>query len=114
MGMRERQVLRRVELPVALPVILGGRPVGGRPGRRDGDPRRRSSAAAGLGRYLVEGIAQSDDGMLFGGVVLVAGLALADRARLRARSSALLVSPGLRGRRRAADRGDRRTGVTAT
>ena len=31
----------------------------------------------GLGRYLVDGIAQSDDGQLFGGVVLVAGLALA-------------------------------------
>ena len=31
----------------------------------------------GLGRYLVEGIAQRDEGMIFGGVVLVAGLALA-------------------------------------
>jgi osmoprotectant transport system permease protein len=30
----------------------------------------------GLGRYLVEGVAQRDDGMTFGGVVLVAGLAL--------------------------------------
>ena len=31
----------------------------------------------GLGRYLVEGIAQNDDGKIFGGVVLVTGLALA-------------------------------------
>ena len=33
--------------------------------------------SGGLGRYLVEGIAQRDDGMTFGGVVLVAALALA-------------------------------------
>jgi osmoprotectant transport system permease protein len=34
----------------------------------------------GLGRFLVEGIAQQDDGQTFGGVVLVAGLALAAEA----------------------------------
>ena len=32
--------------------------------------------SGGLGRFLVEGIAQNDDGKIFGGVVLVAGLAL--------------------------------------
>jgi osmoprotectant transport system permease protein len=32
--------------------------------------------SGGLGRYLVEGVAQRDDGMTFGGVVLVAALAL--------------------------------------
>ncbi len=34
-------------------------------------------AGGGLGRYLVEGIAQNDQGKIFGGVVLVGGLALA-------------------------------------
>ena len=94
MGMRGRQLLRRVEIPVALPVILGG--VRSR--------RRRSSrpltlgaifGRAGLGRFLVEGIAQNDDGMIFGGVVLVAGLS----PRCRSCSSRLqrvFVSPGLR------------------
>ena len=75
MGMREGQVVRRVELPLALPAIVTG---------------MRTSAiqvvatatlgaifgSGGLGRYLVEGIAQRDDGMTFGGVVLVVGLAL--------------------------------------
>ena len=76
MGMREAQVVRRLELPLALPAILVG---------------LRSAAvqvvatltlgaifgSGGLGRYLVEGIAQRDDGMTYGGVFLVAALALA-------------------------------------
>jgi osmoprotectant transport system permease protein len=75
MGMREGQVVRRLELPLALPAILAG---------------IRSAAvqvvatltlgaifgSGGLGRLLVEGIAQRDDGMTYGGVVLVAALAL--------------------------------------
>jgi osmoprotectant transport system permease protein len=76
MGMREGQVVRGLELPLALPTLIAG---------------IRSAAvqvvatltlgaifgSGGLGRYLVEGVAQRDDGMTFGGVVLVAGLALA-------------------------------------
>jgi osmoprotectant transport system permease protein len=76
MGMREAEVIRKVELPLSLPAILSG---------------IRSAAvqvvatltlgaifgSGGLGRYLVEGIAQRNDGMTFGGVVLVAALALA-------------------------------------
>ena len=30
----------------------------------------------GLGRYLIDGVAQNDDGQLYGGVVLAAGLTL--------------------------------------
>jgi osmoprotectant transport system permease protein len=95
MGMRGGQLLRRVEVPVALPIILGG---------------VRSAAVQvvatltlaaifggpGLGRYLVEGIAQVDDGMLFGGVVLVAGLSLVTEASF-ALLGRLIVSPGVRG-----------------
>jgi osmoprotectant transport system permease protein len=76
MGMREGEVVRRLELPLALPVILAG--------MRSGAVQIVATltlgaifGSGGLGRYLVEGIAQRDDGMTFGGVVLVAGLALA-------------------------------------
>jgi len=76
MGLTGSQVLRRIEVPLALAVLLGG---------------VRSStvqviatttlgalfAMGGLGRFIVDGIAQNDDGMLFGGVVLVGGLAVA-------------------------------------
>jgi osmoprotectant transport system permease protein len=76
MGMRDGQVVRRLELPLALPAILAG--------VRSGSVQVVATltlgaifGSGGLGRYLVEGIAQRDDGMTFGGVVLVAGLALA-------------------------------------
>jgi osmoprotectant transport system permease protein len=72
-GMSETQLLTRVELPLAVPAIATG----------------VTSAAiqivatatlgavfgfGGLGRYLVDGIAQSDTGQVFGGALLVAGL----------------------------------------
>lgn len=76
MGMRERQVLRQIEIPIALPVILAG--------IRSGASQIVATmtlgaifGSGGLGRYLVEGIAQRDIGMTASGVVLVAGLALA-------------------------------------
>jgi len=75
MGMTERQVLGRVEIPVALPVIVGG--------IRSASVQVIATATLGavyglgaLGGYIVEGVAQRDDGRLFAGVVLVAVLAL--------------------------------------
>jgi len=75
MGFRGRQILRTIEVPLALPVILGG--------VRSAAVQVIATATlgailagGGLGRYIVDGIAQKHDGMLFGGVVLVAGLAL--------------------------------------
>lgn len=79
MGMRARQLLGRVEVPLAMPVILGG---------------IRSAAAQilatatlaailggpGLGRYLVEGYAQRDYPMMFAGVILVGVLFLVSEA----------------------------------
>ena len=93
MGLTELQVLRDTELPLALPAIAAGL----------GSAAVQVIATAtlgalfgfgGLGAYLSEGIAQNDDGMIFGGVVLVAVLALAaERAfTLVARA---LASPGL-------------------
>ena len=79
MGMRERQILRGVEIPLALPVILAG--------LRLAAVTIVATATlgaifgyGGLGRYLVDGIAQNDDGQLFGGVVLAAGLTLVTEA----------------------------------
>jgi osmoprotectant transport system permease protein len=75
MGFRGSQVLRDVEIPVALPVILGG--------IRSASVQVIATTTlgailgiGGLGRFIVDGIAQNDDGQLYGGVVLVAGLAM--------------------------------------
>jgi osmoprotectant transport system permease protein len=75
MGLTERQILAGVELPLALPVLVGGfrvallqviatATIGA------------YLAGGGLGRYIIDGIARRDDGMLFGGVLLVALLAI--------------------------------------
>ncbi len=75
MGFTEGQLLRGVEVPLALPVILGG--------VRSATVQVIATttlgailAYGGLGRYIIDGIAQSDDGQLYGGVVLVAALAV--------------------------------------
>lgn len=94
MGMTGGQVLIRVEVPNALPVILGG---------------IRNSALqvvatvtvvayinlGGLGRYLIDGLAVRDYERMLGSVVLVAVLALAVDALL-ALAQRLSTSPGLR------------------
>ncbi|NJD28668.1 MAG: ABC transporter permease [Chloroflexi bacterium] len=94
MGMRPRQVIGRVELPLALPAIVAG--------LRSAAVQVVATATlgaifggGGLGRYLVEGIAQRNEGMIFGGVVLVAGLALAVEGVFVGGERALR-SPGLR------------------
>ena len=76
MGMTEWLIVRRIELPIAVPPILAG--------LRSASVQVIATATlgaffggGGLGRFLVEGIAQRDDGMTFGGVVLVGLLALA-------------------------------------
>jgi osmoprotectant transport system permease protein len=75
MGMSGAQMLRRVELPVALPLVMAG---------------IRTSAIAvvatatlaayvgwgGLGRYIIDGIAVSDNVLVFVGALLVALLSI--------------------------------------
>lgn len=75
MGMREGQILRAVELPLGLPLILAG---------------LRTAAVAvvatatlgalvaggGVGRYIVDGLALQEYERLFAGAVLVALLAI--------------------------------------
>jgi osmoprotectant transport system permease protein len=75
-GLAPAQVLRQVELPLAVPIIVTG--------IRSGAVQIVATATLGaifgfgaLGRYLVDGIAQQDTGQIFGGVLLVAGLVIA-------------------------------------
>jgi osmoprotectant transport system permease protein len=94
MGLRERQVLRQVELPIAAPLIIAG---------------VRNSAVAivatatlgalvaggGLGRYIVDGLARQDYPRLFVGALLVALLSIAVEVAFGA-VERLAVSTGLR------------------
>jgi osmoprotectant transport system permease protein len=75
MGMRDRAVLWRIELPIALPLIMAG---------------IRTSAVnvvatatlaalvawGGLGRFIVDGFGLQDYPMMFAGAILVASLSL--------------------------------------
>jgi len=75
MGMKERQILLGVEMPIALPVLATG--------IRSAAVQVIATATlgsafgfGGLGRFIVLGDANQDNGELFGGVVLVTTLAL--------------------------------------
>lgn len=74
-GMGPAQVLTRIELPLSVPVILTG--------IRSGAVQIVATATlgaifgfGGLGRYLVDGVAQLDTGQIVGGALLVAGLVI--------------------------------------
>lgn len=76
LGMSEAQVLARVELPLAIGVLITG--------VRSGAVQIVATATLGaifgfgaLGRYLVDGVAQRDTGQVFGGTILVGGLVIA-------------------------------------
>lgn len=94
MGMREGQVLLKVELPNALPLILGG--------LRGATLQVLATAAiaayialGGLGRFLIDGLAQQDYPQMVAGALLIAALALIVEGIL-AIVQRLAVSPGLR------------------
>jgi osmoprotectant transport system permease protein len=96
MGMRERQILTRLEIPLALPVIATG--------IRLAAVQVVATATlgsifgfGGLGRYMILGNDNHNDGELFGGVVLVAALALATFGAFSL-IERLLLSPGLKTR----------------
>jgi osmoprotectant transport system permease protein len=95
MGMRESQVLLKVELPNALPLVLGG--------ARSAALQVIATAAVaayvsygGLGRYLIDGLRQQDYPQMAAGALLIAVLALVVEAVL-AILQRVIVSPGLRG-----------------
>jgi len=75
MGMRELQVLRAVELPAGLPIVLAG--------LRTASVNVVATATlgalvagGGLGRYIVDGLALQEYERLFAGALLVALLAV--------------------------------------
>jgi osmoprotectant transport system permease protein len=103
-GMTEWQIVTRVEVPNALPIIIGG--------VRNGTLQVISTATiaayvglGGLGRYLFDGLALRDYPRVVAGAVVLAVLAVvADQAL--ALLERLIVSPGVDGR---AARGPRKS-----
>jgi len=96
MGMTGSQVLRRVELPIALPLIMAG--------VRTSAVQVVATATlaalvawGGLGRYIVDGLAQRDFVQVFAGAVLVAGVSVLTELIL-AGIQRLVVPTGLRRR----------------
>ncbi|PWV58289.1 ABC transporter permease [Nocardiopsis sp. L17-MgMaSL7] len=94
MGMRGREVLFKLELPVATPLILIG--------MRTAAVQVVATATiaayvgvGGLGRYIVDGQARQDLTMMLGGSLLVVALAVATTL-LFAGLRQVLVAPGLR------------------
>ena len=96
MGMNGRQVLRRVELPIAVPLIMTG--------VRTATVAVIATAtlaayvdAGGLGRYIIDGYRLQDDVKVFVGGLLVGLLAVVVELAL-AGTQRGLTSPGIRGR----------------
>jgi osmoprotectant transport system permease protein len=96
MGMSELELLRVVEVPIALPVIIAG--------VRIAAVQVVATAALAalvgggtLGRFIVDGFALQQFDQLVGGAILVAVLALLTE-RAFSVAEGLLVSPGLGGR----------------
>lgn len=94
LGMTEWQVLSRVELPNALPVLLGG--------VRAAVLQVIATVAVvayinlgGLGRFLIDGLAVRDPVRMFAGAILIALLALLTDGLL-ALVQRFAVSPGLK------------------
>ena len=94
MGMRERDVLLKVELPNALPLVLGA--------LRTAVLQVIATASIaayvaldGLGRYVIDGLAFRKFEQMAGGAVLIAALAVLVELVLIG-VQRLVVSPGLR------------------
>lgn len=88
MGYREHVQLFRVELPLALPLIMAG--------VRTSAVQVVATATlaalvawGGLGRYIIDGLAQRDYVQLFAGALLVTGLAIVTEVGLATFESAL-------------------------
>jgi osmoprotectant transport system permease protein len=95
MGMRELQLLRRVELPLALPVMIAGLRVSAVQVVATATLAALVGGGA-LGRFIVDGFALRDTPQLVGGAILVAVLALLTE-RLFTYLEHRAVSPGVRG-----------------
>lgn len=96
MGLTGTQVLRRVEVPMGLPLIMAGI-------RTSGVQVVATATLAalvgwgGLGRYIIDGLATREFDEVFVGAVLVAALSLLVEVGL-SRLQKLIVPKGLQGR----------------
>jgi osmoprotectant transport system permease protein len=97
LGMTGPQVLLRVEAPIALPLVFSG--------LRSAYLQVVATATiaaevslGGLGRYVLDGLAQQDYIKMAAGAILVAALAIAGD-RVIALIGYLVTSPGISGRR---------------
>ena len=100
MGMRPIQILRLVEVPVGLPIILGG--------IRTAAVQVVATATlgavfatGGFGRYIIDGIAQRRNDEVFAGALMVAVLSILTELAFAA-IQRRAISPGLRSRELAA------------
>jgi osmoprotectant transport system permease protein len=94
MGMRELQLLAGVELPLAMPVILAGVRIAAVQVVATAS-LGAVIATGGLGRYIIDGIANRDYPEVFVGAVLTALLSVATELTFAALQRAV-TSPGLR------------------
>jgi osmoprotectant transport system permease protein len=76
MGMSEREVLRSIEAPLAAPLIVAGLRISAVQVVATAT-LAALVAGGGLGRFIVDGFKQGDDGMTLAGALLVALLAIA-------------------------------------
>jgi osmoprotectant transport system permease protein len=111
MGMRGSEILRKVEIPCAMPLIASG--------LRSAALQVVATATlaatiglGGLGRFLLDGLAVRDYAQMAGGALLVAVLALLVDL-LAAALQRVLVSPGLTGKTGRRDTALRRLKTTA-
>jgi len=102
MGMTATQILRRIEIPLALPVILAG--------VRTAAVQVVATATlgavfgtGGLGRYIIDGIAQRKYEEVFAGALIVAGMSIGTELGL-AVVQRRAISAGLRGGKTVAHR----------
>lgn len=94
MGMKDGQVLRQIELPIGLPVIL----VGVRTAAVQIVATATLGAVVatdGLGRYIIDGLAQRRNDEIFAGALIVALLSIATELTFTA-IQRCATSPGLR------------------
>ena len=95
MGMTELELLRQVEVPLALPVIIAGLRVAAVAVVATATLWALVAGGA-LGRFIVDGFALRDTPQLVGGAILVAVLAVITE-RFFSLVGQVAVSPGLRG-----------------
>ena len=110
MGLSEGQILRQVEVPVALPLVLSG--------LRSATLQVVAATIAayvalgGLGRFLINGVSIRDYGQMAVGAVLVAGLAVVVDV-LFGLLIRTVVSPGVTGKAATRTRKDETEPVVA-